>query len=301
MERARVLDYDLQRQITPHMAQIKLLPSIYYLDFVPQAHLRHIRADVRKFKKDNGLDRVVVFWTANTECYSDLIPGVNDTADNILNTIETSHLEVSPSSVFAVAAILEGEPFVNGAPQNTFVPGIIELAEREKSVLTEFLVNAGIKPLSIASYNHLGNNDGHNLSAERQFRSQEISKSSVVDDMVNTNRLLFKAPEEGTEGKGNIPTMSLLSRLPPCYASDSRPILTELLTRVKYHKAETSEFQPLYSVLSLLSYMLKAPLVKPGTEVVNSLNRQRNALDAFLKACIGLEGSSDLLLETRIW
>ena len=55
-----------------------------------------------------------------------------------------------------------------------------------------------------------------------------------------------------------------------------------------------ADFQPLYSVLSLLSYMLKAPLVKPGTDVVNSLNRQRNALEAFLKACIGLEGSSDL-------
>jgi myo-inositol-1-phosphate synthase len=79
-------------------------------------------------------------------------------------------------------------------------------------------------------------------------------------------------------------------------------ILTELLTRVQYRDASGSdEFKPLYSVLSLLSYMLKAPLVKPGTDVINSLNRQRNALEAFLKACIGLEGSSDLLLETRIW
>lgn len=38
-----------------------------------------------------------------------------------------------------------------------------------------------------------------------------------------------------------------------------------------------------------------------GADVVNSLSRQRNALETFLKACIGLEGSSDLLLETRIW
>ena len=81
-------------------------------------------------------------------------------------------------------------------------------------------------------------------------------------------------------------------------------ILTELLTRVKYRDAGASagkDFKPLYPVLSLLSYMLKAPLVKPGTDVVNSLNRQRNALEVFLKACIGLEGSSDLLLDTRIW
>jgi hypothetical protein len=52
--------------------------------------------DIRKFKKDNGLDRVVVFWTANTERYSDIIPGVNDTADNLLAFIKVSHSEVSP-------------------------------------------------------------------------------------------------------------------------------------------------------------------------------------------------------------
>ncbi|KAJ7104255.1 hypothetical protein B0H15DRAFT_17240 [Mycena belliarum] len=375
MERARVLDYDLQRQVAPHMALIgKPLPSIYYPDFIAanqearadnllpgedkQAHLEHIRADIRKFKKDNELGRAVIFWTANTERYSDIIPGVNDTADNLLAAIKGSHSEVSPSTLFAVAAILEGEPFVNGAPQNTFVPGVIELAERHqsfiggddlksgqtklKSVLAEFLVNAGIKPLSIASYNHLGNNDGHNLSAERQFRSKEISKSSVVDDMVDANRLLYKAPEVGpkgtTTGKGEHPDHIVVIKYVPAVGDSKRAIdeyyseifcggrstinifnecedsllatplildlaiLTELLTRIKYRNvAEQKDFAPLYPVLSLLSYMLKAPLVKPGTEVVNSLNRQRNALEGFLKACIGLENNSDLLLETRIW
>lgn len=57
-----------------------------------------------------------------------------------------------------------------------------------KSVLVDFLVSAGIKPTSIVSYNHLGNNDGKNLSAPMQFRSKEISKSNVVDDMVESNR-----------------------------------------------------------------------------------------------------------------
>ena len=67
-------------------------------------------------------------------------------------------------------------------------------------------------------------------------------------------------------------------------------ILTELLTRVKYKDvtAGETESSSLYSVLSLLSYMLKAPLVKPGTDVVNSLGRQRNAMEMFLKACLGL-------------
>lgn len=44
-----------------------------------------------------------------------------------------------------------------------------------KSVLVDFLVGAGIKPTSIVSYNHLGNNDGKNLSAPSQFRSKEVN------------------------------------------------------------------------------------------------------------------------------
>ena len=100
-----------------------------------------------------------------------------------------------------------GVPFINGAPQNTFVPGLIELAVQKKvliggddfksgqtkmkSVLVDFLVGAGIKPTSIVSYNHLGNNDGMNLSAPQTFRSKEISKSNVVDDMVASNSILY--------------------------------------------------------------------------------------------------------------
>ena len=236
MARAQVLPYDLQRQLAPLMAPIHPLPSIYYADFIAanqedradnlipgtdkNAHLETIRKDIREFKSANGLDRVVVFWTANTERYSEILEGVNDTAENLLKAIKESHEEVSPSTLFAVAAILEGCPFINGAPQNTFVPGCIQLAEQHKSfiggddlksgqtkvksVLTEFLVNAGIKPLSIASYNHLGNNDGRNLSAEKQFKSKEISKSSVVDDMVGANHLLYRPKGEGDE-KGEHP------------------------------------------------------------------------------------------------
>lgn len=262
MKRSQVLDWDLQRQVAPHMAAIGTpLPSIYYPDFIAanqeeradnvipgtdkQVHLEHIRADIRAFKAAHGLDRIVVFWTANTERYSDIIEGVNDTADNLLAAIRSSHAEVSPSTLFAVAAILEGEPFVNGAPQNTFVPGVIALAERHrafiggddlksgqtklKSVLAEFLVDAGIKPLSIASYNHLGNNDGRNLSAAAQFRSKEISKSSVVDDMVAANPLLFKPPQAGAvkgsaEAKGEHPDHIVVIKYVPAVGDSKRAI-----------------------------------------------------------------------------
>lgn len=163
------------------------------------------------FKSNNGLDKVIVQWTANTERFADLVAGVNDTADNLMKAIEDGHFEVAPSTIFAVASILENAPFINGSPQNTFVPGCIELAERHnayiggddfksgqtkmKSALVDFLISAGIKLTSIASYNHLGNNDGKNLSSQKQFRSKEISKSNVVDDMVEANSVLYKPGE----------------------------------------------------------------------------------------------------------
>ena len=137
---------------------------------------------------------MIVLWTANTERFSEVRPGLNDSAKALLESIGRNEAEVSPSTLFAVASILEGAPYINGSPQNTFVPGVIELAEQRhvyiagddfksgqtkvKSVLVDFLVSSGIKPTSIVSYNHLGNNDGKNLSAPQQFRSKEVSKLS---------------------------------------------------------------------------------------------------------------------------
>ena len=155
--------------------------------------------------------QVIVLWTANTERYSSVISNFNDTSDNLLAAIERNETEVAPSTLYAVACIQEGVPFINGAPQNTFVPGLIDYAVKKnvliagddfksgqtkmKSVLVDFLVGAGIKPTSIVSYNHLGNNDGMNLSAPQTFRSKEISKSNVVDDMVASNSILYKPGE----------------------------------------------------------------------------------------------------------
>merc|ERR1719253_2356019 len=147
--------------------------------------------------------------------------------------------EISASTVFAVASILEGCTYINGAPQNTFVPGVIELARQKKvfvagddfksgqtkmkSVMVDFLVSAGIKPVSIASYNHLGNNDGKNLSSAAQFRSKEISKSNVVDDMVASNRLLYREDEH--------PDHLVVIKYMP-YVGDSKRALDEYTSEI---------------------------------------------------------------------
>lgn len=180
-----------------------------------------------------------MLWSANTERFSDIIPGVNDSADALLAAIAAGHSEVSPSTLYAVAAMLEGSSFINGSPQNTFVPGAIELAQRQnvfiggddfksgqtkmKSVLVDYLVSAGIKPVSIASYNHLGNNDGYNLSQPNCFRSKEISKSNVVDDMVASNGLLYK--------KGEHPDHTVVIKYMP-FVGDSKRAMDEYMSEI---------------------------------------------------------------------
>lgn len=395
VRRAKVLDYNLQENLKPFLVDAKPMPSIYYPDFIAAnqfdrvdniinldtngkvttmnkwKHLQTIRDDIKKFKLDNDLDKVIVLWTANTERYVDILPGINDTPDNILKSIKSDHEEISPSNIFAIASILEGCPYINGSPQNTFVPGIIGLAEREnvliagddlktgqtklKSVLMQFLVDAGIKPLSIASYNHLGNNDGKNLSSARQFRSKEISKSSVIDDCIDANKILF--PQKSNNDDKNDVDHCIVIKYIPAVGDDkvamdeyysqlmlgghnrisihnvcedsllATPIIidllvmTEFLSRIKFkivsddrdnveyvglNSPDTtdsmdvdSDFNDFYPILSFLSYWLKAPLTRSNFKPINSLNRQRLALENLLKILVGLPTNNELRLEEK--
>ncbi len=391
MDRAQVLEPDLKDKLRPVMVHMVPLPSVYYRDFIAAnqedradnlipgskyEQLQVIRGHIREFKTKNLLDKVIIVWTANTERFAEIITGVNDTSFALENSIEQNHPEISPSNIFAVAAVKEGCPFINGSPQNTFVPGLIELASKNgvyiggddfksgqtkiKSVLIDYLVNAGIKPVGIgmrilfylkffsihvvlvhllASYNHLGNNDGRNLSAPEQFRSKEISKSNVVDDMVSSNRLLYaenEKPDHVVVIK-YIPSVGDSKRALDEYESEifmggrktisihatcedsllASPLivdlvlLTELMTRISIRvdavesgpsilPSTKNQFSGFNSVLSILSYMLKAPLVPHGAPVVNALFRQRNAIENLFRACLGLSPDSDLMLESRI-
>ncbi|XP_061457555.1 inositol-3-phosphate synthase 1 [Rhineura floridana] len=357
MRRAQVLDWPLQEQLRPHMEGLKPRPSIYIPEFIAAnqeeradnvlagskaEQVAQIRQDIQDFKNSSGVDKVIVLWTANTERFCDVRPGVNDTASNLLQAIERG-LEVSPSTLFAVASILEGCAYINGSPQNTFVPGAVDLAiQRQvfiagddfksgqtklKSVLVDFLISSGLKPVSIVSYNHLGNNDGQNLSAPAQFRSKEISKSNVVDDMVQSNPVLYRPGEQ--------PDHCVVIKYVP-YVGDSKRaldeytseialggtntivihnmcedsllaapiildlvILAELCQRIRVTVEGDAELQPLHSVLSLLSFLCKAPVVPEGAPVVNALFRQRAAIENLFRACVGLPPQNHMQLEHK--
>lgn len=121
-QRAKVLDYDLQKQLLHYMEEMKPRPSIYNPEFIAPNQseratnviggskwdqINQIRADIRDCKNKNQLDKVIVLWTANTEKYSDIIQGVNDTAENLITSIKSNSPHISPSTMYAVAAILE--------------------------------------------------------------------------------------------------------------------------------------------------------------------------------------------------
>jgi len=359
MGRAQVLDFGLQQQLKPLMKDMKPLPSIYYPDFIAanqadratnvlpgqdkKKHLDQVRKDIRDFKAANKLDKVIVLWTANTERFASLQSGVNDSADNLLQAIEDNEPEISPSTIFAVASVLEGSMYINGSPQNTFVPGVIELAERHnvmiggddfksgqtkmKSVMVDFLVSAGIKPTAIVSYNHLGNNDGKNLQAPQTFRSKEISKSNVVDDMVGSNRILYDEDEHPDHVVviKYVPKVGDSKRAMDEYTADifmggvqtivmhntcedsllatplilDLAILADMTSRIQYKTAELSEWSDFHPIMSLLSYLIKAPLVPPGTPVVNALFTQRCCIENIFRACVALPPTNHMALEHK--
>merc|ERR1712000_691363 len=360
MDRAKVLEPTLKAQVKKEMSAMVPLPSVYYPDFIAanqedradnvlegskacNAHVEKLRQDIRDFKAANKLDKVILLWTANTERFSELKEGVHDTAEGILAALARNEAELAPSACYCIAAIQEGCAYVNGAPQNTLVPGLVELAKKAgvyvagddfksgqtkmKSALVEFFVGAGIKPECIASYNHLGNNDGRNLASPKQFRSKEITKSNVVDDMVASNKILYP------DGKG--PDHCIVIKYLP-YVGDSKRamdeytfqifmggeqvvvmhntcedsllaaplildlvILTELMQRVEIAEEGQDKYHQMNTVLSVLSYLLKAPFVPEKTPVVNALNRQRSCIENILRALVGLPPEHSMLLEAK--
>ena len=362
MRRSAVLDWDLQKQVYDSLKELHPLPGIYDSNFIADnqkdrvnhtikgnklEQIAQIKKDIKEFKINNQVDKVIVLWTANTERYADIIPGMNDTSENLLNSIKRNEKEIAPSTLYAIACIEEGVSYINGSPQNTFVPGVMEYARAKdvfiagddfksgqtkmKSVLVDFLVSSGIKPTSIVSYNHLGNNDGKNLSAPEQFRSKEISKSNVVDDMVSSNRLLYnegETPDHCVVIK-YVPNVGDSKRAMDEYTSDifmggrntivmhntcedsllAAPIildlviLCELSERIKVKFAsedKSSDFEKFDVVLSILSFMLKAPLVPEGTPIVNALQAQRQCIINIFRACVGLSPEHYMALEHKL-
>ncbi|KAA8581999.1 hypothetical protein FQN60_008739 [Etheostoma spectabile] len=346
MERAQVFDWSLQEQLKPHMSRMKPRPSISIPEFIAAnqesradniltgsmaEQVEQIRADIRDFQKSSDVDKIIVLWTANTERFCDIIPGIHDTAENLLAAIKmkcqnesaipfiSDHDDLSLMGVIELA--VQKGVFIGG---DDFKSGQTKI----KSVLVDFLVCSGIKPTAIVSYNHLGNNDGKNLSAPQQFRSKEISKSNVVDDMVQSNPILYQPGEKPDHCVviKYVPYVGDSKRAMDEYTSEimmggtntialhntcedsllASPIildlviLTELCQRVTVRPQGEKDFLSFHSVLAVLSFLCKAPLVPSGTPVINAFFRQRACILNIMRACLGLPPQNHMLLEHKL-
>ena len=161
-----------------------------------------IREDIRNFKKETGVDRIVVLWAASTEVYvpvEEKIHGSLASLEAAMKADDTAH--IAPSMCYAYAAIAEGCPFIMGAPNTTVdIPAMWEFAEKMRVPIAgkdfktgQTLVKSGFAPiigvrcLGLAGWfstNILGNRDGLVLDEPANFRTKEVSKLSTLESIL---------------------------------------------------------------------------------------------------------------------
>lgn len=156
----------------------------------------------------------------------------------------------------------------------------------------------------------------------------QISKSNVINDILRSNPILYE-PEESIDHCVVIKYIAAVGdskRAMDEYTSElmlggrstivihntcedsllAAPIildlviLAELATRIKFKSPSQTQFSSFSPVLSMLGYLLKAPVVPEGTPVVNSLFKQRACIENVLKACLGLPPDNNMLLEFKL-
>ncbi len=161
-----------------------------------------IREDIRSFKKENGVDRVVVLWAASTEVYVPVDEKVHGTLAALEAAMKADDKEhIAPSMCYAYAALKEGAPFIMGAPNTTVdIPAMWELSEQTGMPIAgkdfktgQTLVKSGFAPIigtrclglnGWFSTNILGNRDGLVLDEPANFRTKEVSKLSTLESIL---------------------------------------------------------------------------------------------------------------------
>ena len=183
-----------------------------------------LRQDIRKFKKENGCDRIVVLWAASTEIYIPLAEE-HKTLESLEKAMKDNRTDiVAPSMCYAYAALSEGAPFVMGAPNLCVdIPAMWELSEKKqvpiagkdfksgqtlmKTVLAPMFKTRMLGVNGWFSTNILGNRDGEVLDQPENFKTKEVSKLSVIDNILE--------PEKYPELYGNLYHKVRINYYPP--------------------------------------------------------------------------------------
>ena len=164
--------------------------------------MEQVREDIRNFKAANDCERIVVLWAASTEVYVPVVPEVHNTLADMEAAMKADdQVNIAPSMCYAMAALLEGAPFIMGAPNTTVdIPAMWELAEKTKMPIAgkdfktgQTLVKSGFAPIigtrclglrGWFSTNILGNRDGLVLDEPANFRTKEVSKLSTLESIL---------------------------------------------------------------------------------------------------------------------
>jgi myo-inositol-1-phosphate synthase len=213
---AGVLERDLLEQIRPELESITPWPAVFDRKYVKRLDgpnvkkgankkdlAEQVRADIRKFKKDHNLSRLVMVWCGSTEIY--LTEGaVHQSIEALEKGLEQSDEAIPSSMIYAYAAIKEGIPYANAAPNlSADIPALIQLAQQTGSplagkdlktgqTLIKTIIAPGLKARLIGvegwySTNILGNRDGEVLDDPESFKTKEESKKSVLDYIFQPN------------------------------------------------------------------------------------------------------------------
>ena len=207
---AGVIETSLLDRVKPELEKIRPWPAVFDQRYVKRLAGPNVKkgknkrdlaeqviADIHAFKSANKLDRMVMIWCGSTEVYMTESPA-HASIEAFEKALEDNDPSIPSSMVYAYAAIREGIPYANAAPNLTAdIPALVELAARTGSplagkdlktgqTLIKTIIAPGLKARLIGvqgwySTNILGNRDGEVLDDPESFKTKEESKKSVLD------------------------------------------------------------------------------------------------------------------------
>jgi myo-inositol-1-phosphate synthase len=210
---AGVLEKPTLDQLKPALETIRPMPAVFDSEYVKRIHgpnlkpkaskMEHaemLRDDIRLFKESTGASRLAMIWCGSTEVFH-RAADVHATVETFERGLANNDPEISPSQIYAYAAIQSGVPYANGAPHLTVdAPALMDLA-RDRHVpicgkdfktgqtFMKTLIAPGLKSrmLGVAGWfstNILGNRDGEVLDDPGSFKSKEESKLSALEQIL---------------------------------------------------------------------------------------------------------------------
>lgn len=234
---AEVLKEKDLNKVKDELIEIKPMPAVFDHNFAKRLNGTYIkkadtrwnlvellRQDIRKFKEENGCDRLVVLWAASTEIYIPLAEE-HKTLESLEKAMKDNRTDIiAPSMCYAYAALSEGAPFVMGAPNLCVdIPAMWELSAKKqvpiagkdfksgqtlmKTVLAPMFKTRMLGVSGWFSTNILGNRDGEVLDQPENFKTKEVSKLSVIDNILE--------PEKYPELYGNVYHKVRINYYPP--------------------------------------------------------------------------------------